>query len=161
MYSGLPTAHRRAVKTALTLSWLASAGAGLSAIILSPNTIVAELGEWGTILSGVALSFSAILAAAGVTFGRYRWEWVSAWVSAAALAPYLITVWALVIVDSNTRSTQAFLVTSLLGFYITRALLCAAHAAKLRIAHVMALAAIDSVKDGEGDGDGDSRAGVE
>jgi hypothetical protein len=158
MYSRLPTRHRRAVKTSLTMSWLASAGAGLSAIILSPTTIISELGTWGTLASGFVLALGAMIASAGVAFARYRWEWVAAWVSATALAPYLVTVWALVIVDTATRSTQAYLVTSLLGFYISRAISCAAHAAKLRAEHQAGILAVDSATD-EGERDGDDRAG--
>jgi hypothetical protein len=160
MYSGLPAGHRRAIKTALTASWFASAGAGLSAFVLSPNVIVHELGALGTVLAGIALAVSACVAALGIALGRYRWEWVSAWVSAASLAPYLLVLWAFIIVGASDNSTQAFLATSLLGFYISRALECAAHAAKLRAAHTASTAVIDSMTD-EGEHDGDGRTGSE
>ena len=161
MYSGLPTGHRRAVKTALAASWLASCFAGLSAVILAPGVYVHELGAWGTLLSGMSLATATIVAASGVAFGRYRWEWVAAWVSAASLAPYVATVWALILTTAASNTTQAWLASSLLGFYITRAFLCAAHAAKLREAHVAAAVVLNSMTDDEGENDGDGRAGGE
>lgn len=160
MYSGLPPRHRRAIKTELSLSWLASAAAGMSALIHSPTSVVFELGQAGTILTGIALCVSAVVAAAGVAFAHYRWEWVAAWVSATALAPYLVTVWALIIVGANDNTTQGFLASSLLGFYVHRALSCAAHAAKLRTVHTVSTAVLDSMTD-EGGNDGDGRAGGE
>ena len=159
MYSGLPARERRQIKTALTASWVTSAGAGVSAFVLAPTIVVHELGGWGTIATGISLAVAALVAGLGVATAHYRWEWVSAWVSAAALAPYLVILWSQIIVGASDNSTQAFLATSLLGFYITRAFLCSAHAAKLREAHVVGTAVIDSMTD-EGETDGDGAPGV-
>ena len=135
MYSGLPPLHRRVVKTTLATAWALSGAAGLSAVIASPNTIISEIGTLGTVISGVLLTIATATAVIGVVAGRYWFEWIAAWGAAVALVPYLVTVWALTLTGEPTRSTQAFLVTSLLAFYLVRVALCAAHAAKLRIAH--------------------------
>lgn len=135
MYSGLPPRNRVAVKISLGLAWAFSTGAGLSAIILSPTTIISEIGAVFTILSGVLLAAATLVAMIGVFANRYWLEWISSWAASLALVPYLVTVWALTLTGEPTRSTQAFLITSLLTFFITRAELCAAHAAKLRLAH--------------------------
>lgn len=157
MYSGLPPRHRRAVKASLASAWALSAAAGLSAVVLSPTTIIAEIGLVGTLISGILLTVATVVAVFGVIANRYWLEWVASWGAAVALAPYLITVWALVVTDTWTRSTQAFLVTSLLAFYLVRSALCSAHAAKLREAHTVGTAAMDSV--GEEVGDADASAG--
>lgn len=156
MYSGLPLPHRRFVKVSLSASWLFAAAAGLSAVILSPNTIISELGPWLTEISGWMLGTAAITAMLGVAGARYRWEWFASWFAAAALSPYLVTVWALTLTGEPTRSTQAFLVTSLLSFFITRAVLCSAHAAKLREVHGAGTGVIDLIENGgTGSDDGD------
>lgn len=153
MYSGLPPRHRALVKTSLASAWALSGLAGLSAVILSPTTIISEIGGLGTVLSGLVLMVATVVAVVGVTANRYWLEWVASWGAATALAPYLITVWALVFTDTATRSTQAFLVTSLVAFYISRSALCGAHAAKLREAHSLGTAALDTITRGNEDDD--------
>jgi hypothetical protein len=155
MYSGLPTRQRRAIKIALTTAWLLSTGAGLSAVA-DPRVTVVGLGDIGTMIAGATLLVATGVAAGGVALARYRWEWIASWLAASALTPYVVTLWAFMLV-SGSNSGQTFLVTSLLAFYVGRALQCAAHAAKLREVHSAATAAIDSVT--EGDRDGDARAG--
>ena len=159
MYSGLPPKHARIVKATLALAWGFSSFAGLSAVLLSPTTIIAEIGGLGTVLSGVLLIVATVVATVGVLTSRYWLEWVASWGAAAALAPYLITVWALVFTDTATRSTQAFLVTSLVAFYFSRAALCAAHAAKLREAHSLGTAAVDIITKGDTDDRGAGTGG--
>lgn len=154
MYSGLPPANRRIVKTTLASAWLLAASAGLSAVVMSPTRIINELGSWGTLASGILLGVSAIFAALGVVGNRYRWEWIASWMSAVALAPYFVTVWALTFLDSWTRSNQAFLVSSLLAFFVSRAVICAAHAAKLRVVHVAQAVTTMEIMTGEGAADG-------
>lgn len=158
MYSALPPNTRRLIKGVLAAAWLWAGGAGLSASIMAPGTYVAELGSVWTVVFGVSLSASAIIAAIGVVMARYRWEWIAAWAAAASIAPYLVTVWALTFTDTWTRSTQAFLVTSLLTFFVLRAILCAAHAAQLRKVHEASTAAMDAVVS-EGGGNADDTAG--
>lgn len=135
MYSGLPRRQRRLVKVTLAAAWVLAGAGGLSAIIVSPNTIVAELGilvvfGWGSIAA-----VSSVIAALGVLFKRYRWEWWASWFASAGIVPYVGTVWWLVFAGETTRLTQAFLVSSLMAFFALRAQLCAAHAAKLRVMH--------------------------
>lgn len=141
MYGGLPPRARRAVKVALSASWLLGAFAGVSAVILSPVAIIEEVGIVGTLFSGGLLAATALTAAAGVITDRYRLEWVASWGAASALVPYLITVWALVLTEAAWRTTQAFLVTSLLAFFLSRGAICSAHAAKLRGAYTIETAA--------------------
>jgi len=151
MFSGFPPHIRRMLKTSLSSAWLLSAGAGLSA--LSPAVDVRELGPIWTVLFGGMLAGTAIVAAVGILANRYRWEWAAAWGAAASVAPYVIVLWAATIMDAG-KSSQAFLATSLLAFFITRALFCAAHAARQRIAARMETAAVDIVSAEEDDGHG-------
>jgi hypothetical protein len=159
MYSGLPMPHRAAVKTSLATAWLLAGGAGLSAIIFPPVTIVAGLGGPMTAVTGCALAAAAFTAALGVVMARYRWEWLASWVASAALAPYAATIWALVFTGEPTRETQALLASSLLAFFITRSVLCAAHAAKLREVHGAGTGLIDLIENGDTDGDTGSGPG--
>lgn len=135
MYSNLPKRQRRLIKLVLASSWLLAGAGGVSAIVVSPNTIVAELGRLVVFGWGGVVAVSSLIATAGVLFKRYRWEWWASWFAAAGIVPYVGTVWWLVAAGETTRLTQAFLVTSLMGFFVLRALLCAAHAAKLRAVH--------------------------
>ena len=135
MYGGIPTRSRRAVKSTLAAAWLFAAAAGVSAVSLAPGAIIDEIGLAGTLFSGALLAGTALIAVVGVIRGRYEWEWVASWGASAALAPYLITIWALVFTVDPWRATQAFLVTSLLTFFVSRSAQCSAHAAKLRGAH--------------------------
>lgn len=153
MYSGLPAGAKRVVQATLAAAWALSGLAGVSAVVASPVTIISELGMIGTVASGALLVVATGVAVTGVLMTRYRLEWVASWGAAAALVPYLITVWALTFTDTWTRSTQAFLVTSLVAFYFTRSALCAAHAAKLREAHSLGTAAIPTITSGDSDDD--------
>lgn len=155
MFSGLPTRHRRTIKSILTTAWLLSAGAGLSAVV-DPRVTVVGLGDVGTIIAGAGLLVATGVAAAGVALAKYRWEWIASWVATVALTPYVVTLWALFLV-SGANSGQTFLMASLLAFYASRIAQCSAHAAKLRNMHTAATAVIDSVTEGERDGD--ARAG--
>lgn len=157
MYSGLPKGHRRVVVATLASAWLLSTGAGLSAV-LDPRVSVAALGYLGTAISGIALAGATLVAAAGVIFGRYRWEWIAGWVGVVALVPYVVTLWAITLAVSGSNAGQTFLVSSLAAFYASRIALCSAHAAKLREVHVATTAVIDSITEGESDA-GDSRSG--
>lgn len=135
MYGNLPRPQRAAIRSTLSAGWVLVAGAGLSAALVSPYTIIAEVGNVVLTCSGLLVLLSALVAAAGVAFGRYHWEWWAAWFASAGITPYVGTVLWLVASGEVTRLTQAFSVSALLVFCITRALLCSAHAAKLREAH--------------------------
>lgn len=152
MFSALPDHHRRLVKATLSAAWVSSAGAGLAAVVL-PTVSVDPLGVIGTGIAGATLAVATVLAALGVALNRYQWEWVASWLASASLIPYLVTLWAMTFVSSSNLG-QAFLITSLMLFYATRSLLCAAHAAKLREIHVVATAAIESVEGSPANDDG-------
>lgn len=135
MYSNLPKRQRRLIKFTLAASWLLAGAGGVAAIVVSPNTLVAELGRFVAFGWGGVVAMSSLVATAGVLFKHYRWEWWASWFTAAGIVPYVGTVWWLVAAGETARLTHAFLVTSLMGFFILRALLCAAHAARLRALH--------------------------
>lgn len=135
MYGNLPQPQRAAIRSTLSSGWVLVAAAGLSAALVSPYTIIAEVGNVVLTGSGLLVLLSALVAAAGVAFDHYRWEWWAAWFASAGITPYVGTVWWLVASGEATRLTQAFSVTALLVFFVTRALLCSAHAEKLRVAH--------------------------
>lgn len=157
MFSGLPARHRRLVKGSLAAAWLLSTAGGLSAVVLSPVTIISEIGTWGTVLSGAGLAIFTIVAVVGIAVNRYWLEWIAAYGAMASLVPYLVTVWALTLTGEGTRSTQAFLITSLLAFYGFRAASCSAHAAKLRVEHQLSDALLQTMTKGDEDADGDHR----
>lgn len=140
----LPRRNRRQVKTSVSTSWGFAVVAGLAVVANSPVTVIPELGLWGTIISGGTLAAAGLLAAVGVISNRYRLEWLAAWVAAASLAPYLVVVWAVTLLDP-TRLNQAGLVAALVGFIITRAMLCAAHAEKLRVVHRVGSGGIEAI----------------
>lgn len=152
MYSGLPTTARHRVQASLAVSWLASAGAGIAALATPLNVVLSELGLFWATVVGVVLFVAAAWAAAGVIFNRYRWEWLASWVSVVAMTPYLIGAWLVVALLGPDRLVGALLATSLAGFYLSRGLLCSAHAAKLRELHQASVAVLESAPT-EGDED--------
>lgn len=161
MYSGLPDPERRAVKASLIVGWLSATGAGLSAALLPTSVVLLGMGGVIAISMGVTLTLSALLAVYGVAANRYRFEWVAGWLSAACFVPYSITIWSLTVTAQLHWLTASFISTVALSFFVSRALLCAAHAAKLRIAHEASeviTSAIESVRE-EGEHGGDAVAG--
>jgi len=135
MYSGLPPRERRAVQAALVAGWFSATGAGITAAVNPTSQTLTEMGPIIAAIMGISLSISAVVAMVGVLGNRYRLEWVAAWVSAAGFVPYSITIWSLTITENISWLTAAFISTTALSFFVSRALLCAAHAAKLRIVH--------------------------
>lgn len=130
--------HRIAVRSALTFSWIFAGLAGLSAATLTTVslTVVRELGLVLTIVCGIAFAVGAGVATYGVAFDRYRFEWAGSWFAGFGISPYVVSLWAVIVSTGEvTRQTQALLVTSLLCFFLARALLCGAHAARLRALH--------------------------
>lgn len=156
MYSGLPPRERHAVQASLVAGWLSATGAGLTAALNPTSATLEAMGPLIAAIMGTTLFVSAVVACVGVVASRYRLEWVAAWIAAAAFVPYSITIWSLTITENASWLTAAFISTVGLAFYVSRALLCAAHAAKLRIAHEASetiTAALDAVQ-GDDDGDG-------
>jgi hypothetical protein len=134
MFSHLPPRQRTRIRVALSSAWGATALAGFSSLITTAFQEFTLL----AVTEGVAaivLIVVATFAAFGVGFNRYRMEWVAAWFSAAALAPYVLVYWYTVFTVSPSRASSAFLLTALLGFYMSRAIMCAAHAERLRLLH--------------------------
>jgi hypothetical protein len=153
MYSGLPARNRRQIQAVLGASWLLVAGVGASIWLPPPNPLEEILGDVAAFISGLVLVVAACVAAGGVLARQYRWEWVSSWIAGAALVPYAITAWYLTWFVDGLYSTSAFLSTGMLGFMATRALLCAAHAAKLREVHTTTTTVIDAISEGDEGGD--------
>ncbi|AWY05396.1 membrane protein [Microbacterium phage Metamorphoo] len=154
MYSGLPPRERRAVQASLVAGWLAATGAGVTAALNPTSVTLLAMGPVIAAIMGVILTISAVVACVGVLAQRYRLEWVAAWTAAAGFVPYSITIWSLTITDNLSWLTASFISTVSLAFYVSRALLCAAHAAKLRIVHEASetiTSALDAV---QGDDDG-------
>lgn len=147
MFSNLPRRERVLVKTSLVSAWALSGAAGISAIVLASQAYVEELGPIITIVVGAALFLASLFAAVGVATNRYRWEWISAWLSGLALSPYLGSVWAVVVfAGDEAQVPQGFLVASLVTFYVHRAVMCASHASKLRREHALAEATIEQIE---------------
>jgi len=156
MYSGLPPRERRAVQASLVAGWLSATGAGVSAALNPTSVTLMSMGPFIAAIMGAMLGVSAVVAVVGVVAQRYRLEWVAAWTAAAGFVPYSITIWSLTITENVSWLTAAFISTVALAFYVSRAVLCAAHAAKLRIVHEASetiTSALDAVQ-GDDDGDG-------
>lgn len=137
MLSTYSQRHRVAVRTTLSLSWGFAGAAGISATALTTvsNTVVRELGAVLTVACGLALFLGCTVAMWGVARDRYRFEWSGSWFAAFGISPYVVSIWAVVSTGGYTRTTQALLVTSLMLFFVARALLCGAHASRLRALH--------------------------
>jgi hypothetical protein len=112
----------------LALAWFAVAAGGLSSVLFADREPVVDA-------FGIAGVVTATVAGLGVVFDRYRWEWVAAWFTAAAMTPYVFGAWGLVAERGPRVLSTAFLLTALVAFFALRALMCAAHAAKLRAIH--------------------------
>jgi hypothetical protein len=134
MFSHLPPRQRTFVRVALSSAWGMSALAGASSLIVAPGWTLGVLAVT-TVIAGIALASMASLAALGVILNRYRMEWVAAWFSAAAFAPHVLAYWYSVFAVDLERLSPAFLMTALVGFYMSRAIMCAAHAERLRLLH--------------------------
>lgn len=136
MYSVFPRRHQVSIRLTLSLAWLLAAGGGLSALTVSPLSLIVELGPVVTHLWAVGLMIASAIALLGVAMNKYRFEWVAAWLAAVGLFPYVTTIWWLVSIGQTGHLTQAFMLSSLLVFMVLRANFCSAHAARLRSIHV-------------------------
>lgn len=135
MYSTLPPKYRHRVQWALVACWLTLVGAGYSAIIDPPATVLFELGGILNAFWGALLGTAATVAAVGVATSHYRWEWIAAWLATAGAAPYAVTVWWLIFAESALDPTHGFVASLALMMCIKRVQSCSAHAAKLRDMH--------------------------
>lgn len=134
MYSYLPPRQQVFIRIALSSAWALTAIGGMAALLFPPPFVL-DLLELSRGVAGATLAVTASLAAVGVAFDRYRLEWVAAWFSAAALAPYTLVYWYSVFTVDITRMSAALLLTALLAFYVARAIMCSAHAERLRMLH--------------------------
>ena len=135
MYSTLPPKQRRYVLITLSLYWLLVAAGGSTSIVFEPNRITESMGEYTTNAWGTVVLISGLAAVVGVTFRRYRIEWIAAWMAAAGISPYVLAIWWLVADGEPFRLTQGFMMTALLVSFLKRAMSCSAHAAKMRELH--------------------------
>ena len=135
MYSTLPPKQRRYVLITLSLYWLLVAAGGSTSIVFEPNRITESMGEYTTNAWGTVVLISGLAAVVGVTFRRYRIEWIAAWMAAAGISPYVLAIWWLVADGEPFRLTQGFMMTALLVSFLKRATSCSAHAAKMRELH--------------------------
>lgn len=141
------------MQASLVAGWLASTGTGLSAALNPTSATLVQMGPlWATVM-GAGVAIASLVAAYGIIVNEYRLEWVAAWVAAAAFVPYVVTVWSLTVLMNASWLTAAFITTTALAFFVSRALLCAAHAAKLRVVHVEGETITTVLAIVEGDGD--------
>lgn len=143
MLSTIPKRYSVPIHAAVSAAWIFAALSGLGAIVLSPLTIVSKLGEIVLYGCGAVTAAASLLAAFGVVANRYRIEWAASWFAACGLSPYAVTLWWLVFSGEWTRLTQASVVSAAILFMVSRALYCAAHAAKLRAIHTGEMGGID------------------
>ena len=147
MFSSLPRRQRILVKTSLSIAWGLSALAGLSTFVLSWQAYIEDLGPLLTTIIGVLLFASSAMAVYGVLSDRYRLEWVPSWTAALALVPYLVALWAGVLFGGEYLAMpQGFVMASLMGFYLNRAMMCGAHAEKLRKDHLIATKTLERIE---------------
>lgn len=135
MFSALPRKYQILVRVSLSVAWVFVALGGVGTVFFSPLTIASEMGLRVMYALGGMSVIAAMSAMFGVAAGYYRVEWSAAWFAAAGFSAYAITLWWLVFTGETTRLTQASIVSAAIMFMVTRALFCAAHAAKLRALH--------------------------
>lgn len=138
MFTGLSSRLRLMIRLAISAGWLLAAGGGVSALFVMPNPIIEMWGHPFRVAWAVMLGVAGLVAALGVTLDRYRLEWGASWFAAAAAVPYAMTLWLLFFYGEPGRITGAFFMTGLISAMIARALLCSAHAEKLRTASEVA-----------------------
>lgn len=126
-------ASGRGTRVMLVLAWL-SAGVAGATLALTEGILVGVI-EPARIVAGAGVSVSTTAAALGVLFGKYRWEWGASWLASASLVPYLILFLAAIAHTVGPRLPVAFLMASLIFFFMSRAMACSAHAKKLRAMH--------------------------
>lgn len=147
MYSLLPRPWKIAVKTTISSAWGLLGLGGAYAAIFPTEPLIADWGPAIPLVWGIALAVAATMAIYGLLFDRYRWEWVAAWIGGAALAPYVVTVWWLWSVGAHDRFVSAVFLTGFLVCVMSRAVSCAAHAAKLRQDHEESMRVLDAYEE--------------
>lgn len=136
MYNQMPPRHRKRYRIVLTLGWLFATMGGISTLVFEP-IVLAVVEDNLRHLAGLGLAVTAASAAVGVIVNRYRIEWVSAWFAAALVAPLTGVYWWTAITSNSGRFPVTFMLTSLICFFVLRALACSAYAEVLRDLHRM------------------------
>ncbi len=154
MLSLYPLRNRVYVRLSLTTAWTLASCAGVVASLLIGN-VIRELGTAMTVVCGLSLLIGSGVATYGVAFNRYRLEWAGAWFAAFGLSPYLVALWLAVFVVDFGRISQAFVISSLVTFFLYRAAMCSAHAARLRALHHEAEVVFHAGDDGDDSGAND------
>lgn len=130
MYSNLERRDQLMIRAVLTIAWLfASVGAFLG--ILGPAGPVEQALGSIIVIGFMVVAIFGFSAALGVAFGKYGWEWVSAWFAAGGVFIYASGSWYLVILNGMSYQRSAYL-TSMLFFMVYRGIMNAAHARKIR-----------------------------
>ena len=122
------------IRISLSLAWAMSALGGVASLIMTsmdPPTALTVTG----LIAAVALASMASLASLATATNNYRLEWVASWFAATALAPYALVYWYTVFTENLGRLSSGFLLTALLAFFVTRAIMWSAHAERLRLLH--------------------------
>lgn len=132
MYSFLPQPQRFFVRFALAASWGLSALGGATTLVWAPETTSHEIGAFLPVIWGTLIFAASVAAAAGVSIDRYRIEWIAAWFAGSGFILYAGTLWWVALVETPTRLPQALFLTALLVHTLLRAVMCSAHAARLR-----------------------------
>lgn len=146
-YSLLPPKWRLSIVTVVSAAWSLLGAGGIAAAFIPPNDILTEWGPVPPAIGGTILAGASLLAVLGLVRDRYRWEWVASWVAGAALSPYVVTTWWLVVADVPDRLAPAFFSTALLVCVLSRSITCAAHAARLRHDYNVTTARLDVVEE--------------
>lgn len=128
MYSSLPRRQRFLIRGALALAWSLVALSGVTTLMFGADAFLQDI-------FGLVVVATSVLAAVGVATNRYRWEWVSAWFAAGGIVPYIVAAIADAYQGGPEHLPMVFLLAALAAFFSSRALHCAAHAAKLRAQH--------------------------
>ena len=135
MYEMFSPLFQRRTRTVLAAVWFFAGVGGVAVIFSTPLTIIAQLGTALTVGWGVIVGGASFVAFLGVVLGKYRWEWVAAWLASAGITPYVTTLWCIVFFESTPRMAQALFMTALLMTFVLRATTCAAWADRLRQVH--------------------------
>lgn len=134
VYSATPLPQRALIRVTLTVIWVLILFGGVTSLFFNTPTAVSEVGLTLATISGSIITVAGALAAFGVAFNRYRYEWAAAWAAAAGMIPYIFSSWVDVYINS-LEADQALYSTAAWVFMVLRTQECSAHAAKLRALH--------------------------
>lgn len=137
--SSLPPFWRNVLRVNRAVLYASVLTAGLAGIVLTPQTIVGVIGELLTLFWTTFVTIGAAVSLLGVLTNKWWIERVAVWLAAGGMAGYASVVWGIVATGSDTRTTQASVVTGLTVALAYRGFELAGHAAMLRRAHTAPL----------------------